>query len=58
MSPTTCKGFTAGGVAAGIKSNGDLDLGLLLSDRPAVVSAVFIGIVAQYIDHLLVGIIH
>jgi glutamate N-acetyltransferase/amino-acid N-acetyltransferase len=28
-------------VAAGIKKNGDLDLGLLLSDRPARVAAVF-----------------
>ncbi|BBO80601.1 arginine biosynthesis bifunctional protein ArgJ [Desulfosarcina ovata subsp. sediminis] len=41
MVPLTCKGFRAGGVAAGIKKNGDLDLGLLVSDRPARVAAVF-----------------
>ncbi|BBO74099.1 arginine biosynthesis bifunctional protein ArgJ [Desulfosarcina widdelii] len=41
MSPLTCKGFTACGVAAGIKKNGDPDLGLLVSDRPAAVAAVF-----------------
>jgi glutamate N-acetyltransferase/amino-acid N-acetyltransferase len=36
-----CQGFSAAGVAAGIKKNGDLDLGLLVSDRPARVAAVF-----------------
>ena len=41
MHPLTCKGFTAGGVAAGIKKNGNLDLGMLASDRPARVAAVF-----------------
>jgi glutamate N-acetyltransferase / amino-acid N-acetyltransferase len=41
MQPLTCKGFTAGGVAAGIKKNGTLDLGMLASDRPARVAAVF-----------------
>jgi len=41
MSPLTCKGFAACGVAAGIKKNGDPDLGLLVSDRPAAVAAVF-----------------
>jgi glutamate N-acetyltransferase/amino-acid N-acetyltransferase len=41
MAPLTCKGFTACGMAAGIKKNGDLDLGLLVSDRPARVAAVF-----------------
>jgi glutamate N-acetyltransferase/amino-acid N-acetyltransferase len=41
MHSLTCKGFTAGGLAAGIKKNGDLDLGLLVSDRPARVTAVF-----------------
>jgi glutamate N-acetyltransferase/amino-acid N-acetyltransferase len=41
MVPLICKGFTAGGVAAGIKKNNDLDLGLLVSDRPARVAAVF-----------------
>jgi glutamate N-acetyltransferase / amino-acid N-acetyltransferase len=41
MVPLICKGFTAGGVAAGIKKNNDPDLGLLVSDRPARVAAVF-----------------
>ncbi|BBO67526.1 arginine biosynthesis bifunctional protein ArgJ [Desulfosarcina alkanivorans] len=41
MAPLTCKGFSACGLAAGIKKNGDLDLGLLVSDRPARVAAVF-----------------
>lgn len=41
MAPLICKGFTACGTAAGIKKNGDLDLGLLASDRPARVAAVF-----------------
>jgi glutamate N-acetyltransferase/amino-acid N-acetyltransferase len=34
-------GFRAAGVSAGIKANGGLDLALLVSDRPATVSAVF-----------------
>ena len=41
MLPLTCKGFIASGMAAGIKKNGSLDLGLLVSDRPARVAAVF-----------------
>lgn len=41
MSPYTCKGFTACGTAAGIKKNGDMDLGMLVCDRPAAVAAVF-----------------
>ncbi|WP_372681390.1 bifunctional glutamate N-acetyltransferase/amino-acid acetyltransferase ArgJ [Desulfosarcina sp.] len=41
MVPLTCRGFTACGMAAGIKKNGSLDLGLLVSDRPARVAAVF-----------------
>jgi glutamate N-acetyltransferase/amino-acid N-acetyltransferase len=41
MVPLTCKGFTACGVAAGIKKDGNLDLGLLVSDRPARVVAMF-----------------
>jgi glutamate N-acetyltransferase/amino-acid N-acetyltransferase len=41
MHSLTCRGFTAGGVAAGIKKDGHLDLGLLVSDRPARVAAVF-----------------
>ncbi|KAJ2065114.1 glutamate N-acetyltransferase [Coemansia sp. S146] len=35
------KGFYAGGSACGIKKNGKPDLAVLLSDRPAVASAVF-----------------
>lgn len=34
-------GFTASGVAAGLKPSGSLDVGLLVSDRPASVAAVF-----------------
>ena len=41
MVPLICKGFTAAGMAAGIKKNGEPDLGLLVSDRPAGVAAVF-----------------
>ena len=41
MVSLTCKGFAASGMAAGIKKNGDFDLGLLVSDRPARVAAVF-----------------
>src|SRR5262245_49275892 len=33
-------GFVAGGTAAGIKPSGNPDLGLILSDRPAVAAAV------------------
>ncbi|MCA1689054.1 MAG: bifunctional ornithine acetyltransferase/N-acetylglutamate synthase, partial [Actinobacteria bacterium] len=33
------QGFRASGVACGLKANGDLDLGLLVADRPATVSA-------------------
>ncbi|MDL2269486.1 bifunctional glutamate N-acetyltransferase/amino-acid acetyltransferase ArgJ [Desulfosarcina sp. OttesenSCG-928-A07] len=41
MTSLTCKGFRAGGIAAGIKKNGNPDLGLLVSDVPAQVAAVF-----------------
>lgn len=41
MTLLTCKGFRAGGIAAGIKKNGNPDLGLLVSDHPACVAAVF-----------------
>ncbi len=41
MTQLTCKGFSAAGMAAGIKNNGDPDLGLLVSDRPARTAAVF-----------------
>jgi glutamate N-acetyltransferase / amino-acid N-acetyltransferase len=36
-----CKGFKAAGMAAGIKKNGNKDLGLIVSDTPAAVAAVF-----------------
>jgi glutamate N-acetyltransferase/amino-acid N-acetyltransferase len=38
---TTPMGFRAAGVSAGIKTNGGLDLALLVSDRPATAAAVF-----------------
>ncbi len=40
---TSAKGFSAGGTFAGLKSEGDdvLDLGILLSDQPAVLAATF-----------------
>jgi glutamate N-acetyltransferase/amino-acid N-acetyltransferase len=34
-------GFLAAGIAAGIKKNGDRDLGLLLSEKPCVAAGVF-----------------
>ncbi|KAJ2492808.1 glutamate N-acetyltransferase [Coemansia sp. RSA 2050] len=40
-SGTYPKGFFAGGSSCGIKRNGKPDLAVLLSDRPAVASAVF-----------------
>ena len=43
MSVTAAKGFVAGGVASGIKSNGDADLALVATedDQPVVAAAVF-----------------
>ena len=38
---TTPRGFRAAGVSAGIKANHALDLALIVSDAPAVASAVF-----------------
>lgn len=38
---TTPAGYRAGGVVAGIKESGQLDLGLLVSDVPAAAAAVF-----------------
>ncbi|MEJ2641425.1 MAG: bifunctional glutamate N-acetyltransferase/amino-acid acetyltransferase ArgJ [Desulfosarcinaceae bacterium] len=35
-----CPGFRAAGVACGLKINGDRDLGLIVSDRPASVAGV------------------
>jgi len=36
-----CQGFKAAGIAAGLKKNGLLDLGLIVSDTPATVAGVF-----------------
>jgi glutamate N-acetyltransferase / amino-acid N-acetyltransferase len=36
-----CPGFKAAGVAAGIKPNGRLDMGLIVSDTPAAAAGVF-----------------
>ena len=35
------EGFTASGVACGLKPSGNLDFGMLVSDRPAVAAGVF-----------------
>jgi glutamate N-acetyltransferase/amino-acid N-acetyltransferase len=40
-SVTSASGFRAGAVAAGIKPSGNLDLGLLVSDRPCVYAGTF-----------------
>jgi len=37
----TCPGFKAAGIAAGIKKNGNKDLGLIVSDGPAAVAGIF-----------------
>lgn len=36
-----CQGFLAAGMAAGIKKNGEKDLGLIYSEVPAVIAGVF-----------------
>jgi glutamate N-acetyltransferase / amino-acid N-acetyltransferase len=36
-----CQGFKAAGIASGLKKNGLLDLGLIVSDTPAAVAGVF-----------------
>jgi len=41
MENITCKGFKAAGIAAGIKKNGQRDLGLIFSETPAAVAGVF-----------------
>ncbi len=41
METYTCLGFRASGIAAGIKKNKSLDLGLIVSDKPAAVAGVF-----------------
>jgi glutamate N-acetyltransferase / amino-acid N-acetyltransferase len=38
---TAAEGFTAAGVASGIKASGALDITLIVADRPASVAAVF-----------------
>ncbi len=41
MTETGCAGFRWSGVAAGIKKNGQKDMGLIYADRPATAAAVF-----------------
>ena len=41
MENHTCLDFRASGMAAGIKKNKALDLGLIVSDKPATVAGVF-----------------
>ncbi len=41
METYQCKGFQAAGVAAGLKKNGNKDLGLIVSQTPAVAAGVF-----------------
>lgn len=41
MEKATCKGFKVAGMAAGIKANGNKDLGLIYSEVPAVAAGVF-----------------
>ncbi|RLC11069.1 MAG: ornithine acetyltransferase [Deltaproteobacteria bacterium] len=41
MKPITCPGFKAAGIHAGLKKNNEKDLGLIYSDIPANVAAVF-----------------
>lgn len=42
-SVTFPRGFTACGVTAGIKTNGSYDMGLIVSEKPATIAAVFTG---------------
>ncbi len=41
MGADECKGFKAAGMHAGLKKNGEPDLGLIYSETPATVAAVF-----------------
>jgi glutamate N-acetyltransferase/amino-acid N-acetyltransferase len=41
METYQCKGFQAAGVAAGLKKNGNKDLGLIVSRTPAIAAGVF-----------------
>ncbi len=41
MEKPTCRGFSAGAAAAGLKKRGALDLGMIVSEVPAAVAAVF-----------------
>jgi glutamate N-acetyltransferase/amino-acid N-acetyltransferase len=45
--PYSCPGFRAAGIAAGIKKNGNKDLGLIVSDVPASVAGLFTRNVVQ-----------
>ena len=41
MKSNTCPGFKFAGIASGIKVNGNLDLGLIISEKEADIAAVF-----------------
>ena len=41
MKAFRCKGFLAAGIHAGLKANGEKDLGLIYSEKPATVAGVF-----------------
>ena len=45
---TLPKGFVANGVHAGLKPNGNPDLGFIASDRPASVAGVYTSFNLQY----------
>lgn len=47
MTASFCKGLLAAGVAAGLKKNGQPDLGLIYSETPATAAAVFTRNVVQ-----------
>ena len=41
MATEQCLGFLSAGIPAGLKKNGEADLGLIYSETPAAVAAVF-----------------
>nr|MBL0712276.1 bifunctional ornithine acetyltransferase/N-acetylglutamate synthase [Desulfobacterales bacterium] len=41
MGTERCAGFKAAGIHAGLKKNGEPDLGLIFSETPAAAAAVF-----------------
>ena len=47
MTASVCKGLRAAGIAAGLKKNGQPDLGLIYSETPATAAAVFTRNVVQ-----------